>query len=87
MTLAGAALGGLMVARFGIAPILILTAFMAPATNLIFAWLAFIGPQPDGLIVAIIADNITGGLAFGCFFLISPARLIQGNILSHISRH
>lgn len=67
MTLAGAALGGLMVARFGIAPILILTAFMAPATNLIFAWLAFIGPQPDGLIVAIIADNITGGLAISVF--------------------
>ncbi|HCP02916.1 MAG TPA: AmpG family muropeptide MFS transporter, partial [Pseudomonas sp.] len=57
----------LMVARFGIAPILILTAFMAPATNLIFAWLAFIGPQPDGLIVAIIADNITGGLAISVF--------------------
>ena len=67
MTLAGAALGGLMVARFGIAPILILTAFMAPATNLIFACLSFIGPQPDGLIVAIIADNITGGLAISVF--------------------
>ncbi|MGB7388899.1 MAG: MFS transporter [Pseudomonas neustonica] len=67
MTLLGAALGGLMVARFGIAPILILTAFMAPATNLIFAWLAFIGPQPDGLVLAIIADNITGGLAISVF--------------------
>ena len=67
MTLLGAALGGLMVARFVIAPILILTAFMAPATNLIFAWLAFIGPQPDGLALAIIADNITGGLAISVF--------------------
>ncbi|MEH6564683.1 MAG: MFS transporter [Halopseudomonas sp.] len=67
MTLSGAALGGLLVARFGIAPILILTAFMAPATNLVFAWLAHIGPQPDGLIIAIIADNITGGLAISVF--------------------
>ena len=67
MTLTGAALGGLLVARFGIAPILILTAFMAPATNLIFAWLAHIGPQPDGLVLAIIADNITGGLAISVF--------------------
>ncbi len=45
MTLLGAGLGGLLVARFGIAPILLLTAFMAPATNLTFAWLAYIGAQ------------------------------------------
>ena len=67
MTLLGAGLGGLLVARFGIAPILLLTAFMAPATNLAFAWLAFIGPETYGLIVAIIADNITGGLAISVF--------------------
>ncbi|HCB42200.1 MAG TPA: AmpG family muropeptide MFS transporter [Pseudomonas sp.] len=67
MTLGGAALGGFMVARFGIAPILILTAFMAPATNLVFAWLAYIGPEPQGLVLAIIADNITGGLAISVF--------------------
>ena len=67
MTLFGAGLGGLLVARFGIAPILLLTAFMAPATNLAFAWLAFIGPETYGLVVAIIADNITGGLAISVF--------------------
>jgi PAT family beta-lactamase induction signal transducer AmpG len=67
MTLLGAALGGLLVARFGIAPILLLTAFMAPATNLAFAWLAHIGPEQSGLIMAIIADNITGGLAISVF--------------------
>jgi MFS transporter, PAT family, beta-lactamase induction signal transducer AmpG len=67
MTLLGAALGGLLVARFGIAPILLLTAFMAPATNLAFAWLAYIGPEPSGLIMAIIADNVTGGLAISVF--------------------
>ncbi|WOD10409.1 MFS transporter [Pseudomonas sp. NyZ704] len=67
MTLFGAAMGGVLVARFGIAPILLATAFMAPLTNLAFAWLAYIGPQDYGLIVAIIADNITGGLAISVF--------------------
>lgn len=67
MTLLGAGLGGLLVARFGIAPILLFTAFMAPATNLTFAWLAYIGAQPYGLVLAIVADNITGGLAISVF--------------------
>lgn len=67
MTLAGAAAGGLLVARFGIAPILLFTAFMAPATNLTFAWLATIGPEIHGLALAIIADNITGGMAISVF--------------------
>ena len=63
MTLTGAALGGLFVARFGIMRLLIFTAFMAPITNLLFSWLAMIGPEIWGLVMAIIADNITGGLA------------------------
>lgn len=67
MTLLGAALGGLLVARFGIAIMLLFTAFMAPATNLTFAWLATIGPETYGLVFAIIADNITGGLAISVF--------------------
>ncbi|TVP88024.1 MAG: MFS transporter, partial [Pseudomonadaceae bacterium] len=67
MTLAGAFLGGVLVARFGIAPILLFTVFMAPATNLTFAWLAYIGPQQYGLIMAIIADNVTGGMAIAVF--------------------
>ncbi|TVP59292.1 MAG: MFS transporter [Halomonadaceae bacterium] len=67
MTLFGAALGGVLVARFGIAPILIFTAFMAPATNLTFSWLAVLGPETHGLVIAIIADNITGGMAISVF--------------------
>ncbi len=63
MTLTGAFLGGVLVARFGIAPLLIFTAFMAPATNLTFSWLATLGPEMYGLIIAIMADNITGGMA------------------------
>lgn len=67
MTLGGAAFGGLLVARFGIARMLLFTAFMAPATNLTFAWLAMIGPQEYGLVLAIIADNVTGGMAISVF--------------------
>ena len=67
MTLFGAAMGGLLVARYGIAVMLIFTAFMAPATNLTFAWLATIGPEIYGLVFAIIADNVTGGLAISVF--------------------
>ncbi|MDQ2070106.1 AmpG family muropeptide MFS transporter [Natronospira bacteriovora] len=67
MTLTGAAMAGVLVARFGVTRMLIFTAFMAPATNLTFAWLATIGPETYGLVIAIIADNITGGLAIGVF--------------------
>ena len=67
MVLLGAALGGALTARFGIAPVLLFTAFMAPATNLTFAWLAAIGPETYGLILAIMADNITGGMAVSVF--------------------
>jgi len=67
MTLVGAAVGGLMTARFGIARMLIGTAFMAPATNLTFAWLAGLGPETIGLVAAIVADNVTGGLSISVF--------------------
>jgi PAT family beta-lactamase induction signal transducer AmpG len=67
MTLTGAALGGALVSRFGIAPLLIFTAFMAPATNIAFSILASLGPVKAGLVMAIVADNITGGLATAVF--------------------
>ena len=67
MTLTGALLGGVLVARFGIAPLLVGTAIMAPATNLTFSWLAALGPETYGLVIAIMADNITGGMAISVF--------------------
>ncbi len=63
MTLFGAAMGGLLIARFGITKLLIFTAIMAPATNLFFSWLAHMGPELWGLAIAIVADNVTGGMA------------------------
>ena len=67
MTLAGAAVGGLLVARFGIARLLIVTAMMVPVTNLLFAWIATLGPELYGLVIAIVADNTTGGMATAVF--------------------
>ncbi len=67
MTLTGAAAGGVLVLRFGLARMLIGTALMAPLTNLAFSWLAWLGPELPGLVVAIMADNITGGMAIAVF--------------------
>jgi MFS transporter, PAT family, beta-lactamase induction signal transducer AmpG len=64
MTLTGAAIGGVLVMRFGITPMLIFTAIMAPTTNLLFSWLALLGPENYGLVIAIIADNVTSGMAY-----------------------
>ena len=67
MTLLGAGVGGLLIARFGIMPILLLTAVMAPVTNLLFSVVALTGPEISGLVVAIVADNVTGGMAISVF--------------------
>lgn len=67
MTLTGAALGGVLVMRFGIMRMLIATAILAPVTNLTFSWLATLGPETYGLVVAIVADNISGGMAIAVF--------------------
>jgi MFS transporter, PAT family, beta-lactamase induction signal transducer AmpG len=67
MTLTGATVGGLLVMRFGILRMLIFTAILAPLTNLTFSWLALLGPQTYGLVFAIMADNISGGLAISVF--------------------
>ena len=67
MTLTGAALGGLLVVRFGIMRMLIVTAILAPATNLTFSWLAALGPELYGLVFAIMADNLSGGMAISVF--------------------
>lgn len=56
-----------MVARFGIARILLLTACLAPLTNLAFSALALMGPDEAGLTLAIVADNLTGGIAISVF--------------------
>jgi PAT family beta-lactamase induction signal transducer AmpG len=63
MTMAGAFLGGLLVARYGLLRSLLLGAVLMAATNLIFAYLAATGRDIALLTLTISADNLAGGLA------------------------
>jgi PAT family beta-lactamase induction signal transducer AmpG len=68
MTLAGAALGGVLVVRFGILRPLLAGAILAAATNLVFAWLATRqDPGMTALAATVSADNLSGGLAGSAF--------------------
>jgi PAT family beta-lactamase induction signal transducer AmpG len=63
MTMAGAFLGGLLVARYGLLRPLLLGAVLVAATNLIFAYLAATGRDIGLLMLTISADNLSGGIA------------------------
>lgn len=67
MTIAGAGLGGLLVARYGIMRPLLLGAVLVAATNLLFALLAL--SEPDLVLLALVvsADNLSGGIASAVF--------------------
>jgi PAT family beta-lactamase induction signal transducer AmpG len=67
MTIAGAALGGIMVVRFGILRPLLAGAILIAATNLLFAWLAVNEPRLVSLAVVVSADNLSGGFATSAF--------------------
>jgi len=63
MTLAGAALGGIAVARWGVTRPLVAGALLVACTNLAFAGLAALGPDLRFLVVTISADNLAAGFA------------------------
>ena len=67
MTLLGAFIGGLLVARLGVLRCLLLGAVLVAATNLLFVVLAGRGPDISFLAVTISADNFSGGLAVSAF--------------------
>ncbi len=67
MTIAGAALGGVLVVRFGVAKILFPGAVLIALTNLLFAVLAGMEPDLGALALVISADNLSGGLATAAF--------------------
>ena len=67
MTMVGAVMGGVLVARFGIMRVLLAAAVMVAGTNLIFAWLATQSADIALLAVVISADNLSGGLAGSVF--------------------
>ncbi|KRW62708.1 AmpG family muropeptide MFS transporter [Pseudomonas sp. TTU2014-080ASC] len=67
MTLVGAGIGGLLIVRFGIMPILFIGGAASAATNLLFLMLTGMGANVQMLIVTISADNFSAGLATAAF--------------------
>jgi PAT family beta-lactamase induction signal transducer AmpG len=67
MTLLGAGIGGLLIVRFGILPILFIGGIASAATNLLFMLLVSMGADLQMLIVTISADNFSAGLATAAF--------------------
>ena len=67
LTIAGAALGGILVARYGILPPLLAGAILVASTNLLFVWLAVSEPRLASLALVVSADNLSGGLATSVF--------------------
>jgi len=68
MTIVGAAMGGVLIAKIGIMRTLFLGAVLSAATNLLFVWLAGRGHDVAGLIFTISADNLSAGIA-SCAFI------------------
>lgn len=67
MSITGAVAGGILVVRFGIHRPLILGAVLVAVTNLLFAYMATLGPDKLWLAIVISADNFSGGLAGAAF--------------------
>ena len=67
VTLVGAALGGILVLRYGIMRPMLLGAIMVAVTNLLFALMATMEANLVYLAIVISADNLSGGLAISAF--------------------
>jgi len=63
MTIVGAGLGGVLVARWGNLPTMLFAAIMLAVTNLMFVLLALSGPDIRILVFTISGDNLSAGLA------------------------
>lgn len=67
MTIFGAALGGVLVIRYGLMKPLLLGAVLVASTNLLFVLLARSEPNLQLLAIVISADNLSGGIATSVF--------------------
>ena len=66
-TLGGGFVGGVLAIRYGIIRILFVGALLAAATNLLFAYVAGKGPDEVLLLMVIVADNGSAGIAAAAF--------------------
>ncbi|MFK8069016.1 MAG: MFS transporter [Gammaproteobacteria bacterium] len=67
MTIVGAGVGGLMIVRWGVLPILFLGAVLSAGSNLLFSVLAGIGHDIWWLTAVISFDNFSAGIATAAF--------------------
>ena len=67
LTIGGAALGGILVMRYGIMRILLLGSVLVIISNLLFAGMTKIGPDTTALALIISADSLAGGVATAVF--------------------
>jgi PAT family beta-lactamase induction signal transducer AmpG len=70
MTLAGAFIGGVLAVRFGVLRVLFAGALLSAATNLLFAWMATLGPAAHDVVLLMLvvsADNLSSGIASSAF--------------------
>ena len=67
MSLTGAILGGVLVARQGLLMALFVTGVGQLTGNLAFAWLATLGKSLGALTFAIAVENLTGAMATAAF--------------------
>ncbi len=67
MTLVGAGLGGVMVARYGILRALLFCGVLQAASNLVFAVQAWVGYSVPMLMVTIATENLSGGMGTTAF--------------------
>lgn len=67
MSLVGAGLGGVLVARMGMMRVLLLGAVLSAGGNLLFVWLSHQGHNVSDLMWTVSADNLAGGVASSAF--------------------
>ena len=78
VTIACALAAGLFSGRFGVVRGLLVAGIAMAATNLLFAWVAVVGPDVGALSVAVIADGVTSAfstVAFVAFISYYTSRL------------
>ena len=66
-TILGGVLGGILASRYNNYSILLLGAVLAAATNILFALLTLLEPRTSYLMIVIMADNISAGIASVAF--------------------
>jgi len=66
-TVVGAAIGGALVARYGVWRMLLVFGLLQASTNLLYVWLAEVGPDRGVFATAVFIDNVANAAGTGAF--------------------